>query len=210
MKTITKIVLTGGPCAGKSTALDRIKQLFTDKGYKVIFVSETASDMILGGIAFGSIPKVDFQSVLLAFQLCREKGFEHCARKLPDEKILIVCDRGAMDGKAYMDNDEWTEVLSRQGTSETELMGMYDAIFHMVSAADGAADGYTTADNNARTEDAELAIVLDKQLIKAWTGHPHLRIIDNSTGFEEKLCRLTQEIEHFLKGADHVNSNPSH
>ena len=33
--TITKIVITGGPCAGKSTAMSWIQNAFTQKGYKV-------------------------------------------------------------------------------------------------------------------------------------------------------------------------------
>ena len=33
---ITKIVLTGGPCAGKTTALTWINNYFTKRGYKVL------------------------------------------------------------------------------------------------------------------------------------------------------------------------------
>ena len=39
---------------------------------------------------------------------------------------------------------------------------------------------------------------MDDKLISAWTGHPHFRIIDNSTDFEEKLERLLKEIASFL------------
>ena len=198
MQAITKIALTGGPCAGKSTALSRIGQLFTGLGYKVIFVSETATDLILGGIAFGSIPTVDFQTSVLALQLFREKNFEACARKLPDEKILIVCDRGALDGKAYISPDEFAEILDRASTSEAELLANYDAVFHLVSSADGAAEYYSTEQNTARTESPEQAAMLDRAVIEAWAGHPHFRVIDNSTGFEEKLRRLMREIKHFL------------
>jgi len=202
VKTITKIVLTGGPCAGKSTALSRIEQLFTDIGYKVIFVSETATDIILGGIAFGSIPKLDFQTQLLSLQLFREKMFVNCAQQLPDEKILIVCDRGALDGKAYMTADEFAEVMNRLDTNEIELWDNYDAVFHLVSSADGAVEYYSLEQNAARTESAEQATILDRALIEAWTGHPHFRVIDNSTGFEEKLRRLMLEISHFLGRPD--------
>ena len=34
-KSITKIVLTGGPCAGKTTALSRIQEFFSNIGYHV-------------------------------------------------------------------------------------------------------------------------------------------------------------------------------
>lgn len=40
---IHKIVLTGGPCGGKSTGLSKIEQELTEKGYKVFIVPETAT-----------------------------------------------------------------------------------------------------------------------------------------------------------------------
>ena len=43
---ITKIVITGGPCAGKSTAFSRIQEEFTTLGYKVLFISETALKLV--------------------------------------------------------------------------------------------------------------------------------------------------------------------
>ena len=48
---ITKIVITGGPCAGKTTAMGRIQREFGKMGYKVLFVSETATELITGGVA---------------------------------------------------------------------------------------------------------------------------------------------------------------
>ena len=202
MKIITKIVLTGGPCGGKSTALSRIEQAYTGMGYKVIIVSETASDLIIGGIPFGSIPDVEFQTAVLSLMLFREKMFENCAKELPDEKILIVCDRGALDNKAYLSSDDFNKLMEKLNTNEIELMGNYDAVFHLVSPADGAEEYYTTANNQARTESAKHAVELDRLLIEAWTGHPHFRVIDNSTGFEEKLRRLFLEISHFLGRPD--------
>ena len=44
-KKITKIVITGGPCAGKSTAMSYIQNEFTKKGYAVLFVPETATEL---------------------------------------------------------------------------------------------------------------------------------------------------------------------
>ena len=48
---ISKIVITGGPCAGKTTALSWIQNAFTKKGYRVLFVPETATELISGGVA---------------------------------------------------------------------------------------------------------------------------------------------------------------
>ncbi len=54
------------------------------------------------------------------------------------------------------------------------------------------------ANNAARTETPEQAAALDDKLIAAWTGHPHLRVIDNTTDFNAKMRRLIGEISSFL------------
>lgn len=61
---IGKIVLTGGPCAGKTTALARIEEELTEKGYRVFIVSESATELIKGGIKPFGISSFD----LLKFQ----------------------------------------------------------------------------------------------------------------------------------------------
>lgn len=68
----------------------------------------------------------------------------------------------------------------------------------MTTAAKGAREYYTLANNAARTETIEQASVLDDKLLAAWTGHPHLRVIDNTTDFEHKMLRLLSEISSFL------------
>ena len=197
---ITKIVITGGPCGGKSTAMSWIQNAFTQKGYKVLFIPETATELITGGIApwtCGS--NGEFQKCLLRMQLEKEKVFEQASKTMNSEKVLIVCDRGALDNKAYMSSLEFAQVLEYLKTNEVDLRDNYDAVFHLVTAAKGAADFYTTANNNARTETVEEAAAIDDKLIASWTGHPHLRVIDNSSDFEEKLKRLIAEISSFLE-----------
>lgn len=76
MKSITKIVLTGGPCAGKSTAMSWIQNAFTERGYKVLFVPETATELITGGVApwtCGS--NLDYQCCQMRLQIEQEKIF---------------------------------------------------------------------------------------------------------------------------------------
>ena len=197
--SITKIVITGGPCAGKTTGMNWIQNAFETRGYKVLFVPETATELISGGVAPWTCgTNVDYQKCQMRLQLEKEKIFEAAARTMNEEKILIVCDRGALDNKAYMDEAEFSEVQREVGMSEVELRDGYDAVFHMVTAAKGAAEYYTTENNTARRETPEEAIEKDDRLIAAWTGHPHLRIIDNSQGFEDKLKHLISEIASFL------------
>ena len=196
---ITKIVITGGPCAGKSTAMSWIQTAFTQTGYTVLFVPETATELITGGVApWTCKTNGEYQKCQLQLQLDKERIFEQAAKTMDAEKILIVCDRGALDNKAYMDNLEFARVLEYLGTNEIELRDNYDAVFHLVTAAKGAAAFYTTANNTARTETPEQAAALDDKLISAWTGHPHLRVIDNSSNFEDKIRRLIAEISSFL------------
>ena len=48
---ISKIVITGGPSAGKTTAMSWVQNAFTQMGYTVLFVPETATELITGGVA---------------------------------------------------------------------------------------------------------------------------------------------------------------
>ena len=199
MKEITKIVITGGPCAGKSTAMSWVQKAFTQMGYSVLFVPETATELITGGVAPWTCgANGDYQKCQLKLQLDKEAVFEQAAMTMAAEKVLIVCDRGALDNKAYMNDTEFSQVLEFLGTNEIELRDNYDAVFHLVTAAKGAEEFYTTANNAARTETLDEAAALDDKLISAWTGHPHLRVIDNSASFEEKMKRLVAEISSFL------------
>ena len=198
-KRISKIVITGGPCAGKTTAMSWIQNAFTKMGYAVLFVDETATQLITGGAApWLSASNRDFQLQLLQLQQAKEKAFTEIGKTMKQNKILVVCDRAAMDNCAYMTEQEFGWVMKQLNTGKIELRDHYDAVFHLVTAAKGAEKYYTLANNQARTETVEEAAALDDRLIAAWTGHPHLRIIDNSTGFEEKMLRLIKEITSFL------------
>lgn len=199
-KEVTKIVITGGPCAGKSTALSWIREEFTKKGYAVVFVPESATELILAGITRSRLQSdLEFQLAILKNQLEKEKLFEQAARKFVNEdKILIVCDRGTIDNKAYMSGFDFKQLIKMMGLSEIEMRDSYDAVFHLVTAAKGAEEFYTKANNNARSESLDEARHADSRALNAWTGHPHLRVIDNSTNFEDKIKRLIFEISSFL------------
>lgn len=96
----------------------------------------------------------------MKLQIEKEKVFEAAARTMDSDKILIVCDRGALDNKAYMTEAEFATVIQHIGANEVELRDNYDAVFHLVTAAKGAEEFYTTANNTARTETVEQAAVL--------------------------------------------------
>lgn len=197
---VTKIVITGGPCAGKTTAMSWIQNEFTKMGYSVLFVPETATELISGGVAPWTLnSNLDYQLCQMKLQIEKEKIFEQASTKMfNSNKVLIVCDRGTIDNKAYMSEYEFKTALATLGLNETELRDTYDAVFHLVTAAKGAEEFYTLSNNQARTETVEEAAAMDDKLISAWTGHPHFRIIDNSEGFEDKMKHLIREIASFL------------
>lgn len=196
---LTKIVITGGPCGGKSTAMSWIQNAFATMGYTVLFVPETATELISGGVAPWTCgTNGEYQKCQMKLQLEKEKVFEQGARSMKVDKILMVCDRGALDNKVYMNEEEYQAVLDFLNTNEIELRDNYDAVFHLVTAAKGATEFYTLSNNAARIESVEQAIAMDDKFIHCWTGHPHLRVIDNSTNFENKMKRLIAEISSFL------------
>ena len=198
-KDIKKIVITGGPCAGKTTALSWIQNAFTARGYAVLFVAETASELIVGGVTPARCQEnIDFQRALISLQMHKELVYEQVAETLKADKVLIVCDRGILDNKAYMTENEFQRIAKGFGRTEVALRDEYDAVFHLVTAAKGAQEAYTLKNNEARTETLEEAAALDDRLIAAWTGHPRLRVIDNSVSFETKLKTLIAEIAAFL------------
>lgn len=196
---VSKIVITGGPCAGKSTALSAIEEEFIKLGYSVLFVPETATELINGGIApWTCKTSDDFQKYLMRLQIEKENIFYSAASSMANDKVLIVCDRGMLDNKAYMTQDGFNSALVDLNLNEVELRDNYDAVFHLVTAANGAKEFYTTENNTARTETVEEAIALDEKLLSAWTGHPHLRVIDNKSSFKDKIKTLISEISSFL------------
>ena len=198
-KQIAKIVITGGPCAGKTTAMSWIQNNFVSRGWTVFFVDETATELMTGGALLTLAEhNREYQRALLTLMLAKEQAFTAIAEDARAERVLIVCDRGALDNRAYMTEAEFQWVLGAMGTDEVTLRDDYDAVFHLVTAAKGAEQFYTTANNAARYETPEQARAVDDRIIAAWTGHPHLRVIGNETEFEDKMVRLITEISAFL------------
>ena len=197
---IYRIVITGGPCAGKSSALEHIRQELSPLGWTVLVMSETATELISSGIApWTCKTPTEYQSYQIRLQTEKERIFLSAAENMDAEKVLIVCDRGLMDNLAYMGYEDFESILSELGTTPKEVRNSYDAVFHLITAALGAECFYTTANNTARTETVEQAIDIDRRTSAAWVGHPHFRVIDNGTDFEGKLKRLIGEILNFIE-----------
>ena len=205
MNDIKKIVLTGGPCAGKTTALVRVIEHFSSLGYKVFTIPEVPTLFTQAGMNYLTKNKAFFyegEKATLEIQIALEDKFLRMAEQCSKPSI-IVCDRGAMDISAYMEPQMWEELTRAVGTTTPQLRERYDAVLHLVSAADGAEQYYTTANNAQRYEQMNeeglrIARLLDKKVIHAWTGHPHLRVINNHDDFETKMRRVIKEIRGVL------------
>ena len=199
MKDIKKIVITGGPCAGKSTALKTVKESLENIGYTVLLLPELATDLITNGISpqtCGS--SFEYQKLQMRLQFEKEKVYTLAADLMDNEKIVILCDRGVMDSKAYVTKEEFSKALSDLSLNETVLRDNYDAVFHLLTTAKGKEEEYTLSNNSARSESIEQARRLDDLTLAAWTGTPHLRVIDNNGNFEDKKASLIKEIMFFL------------
>ncbi len=197
-----KIVLTGGPCAGKTSALSRIEEYFTELGYKVLIVSESATELIKGGakpFGDGALSLIDFQDIILKYQLQKEMIYDNIASKFKyTDKVIIIYDRGLMDNSAYINEYEFNRLLERNHLTKLELMDRYDMVLHLVTAADGAESFYTLENNEARSEGIAEAIKLDRKTMTAWQGHQNLHIIDNSVSFDEKMNSVIRKIDNLL------------
>jgi len=196
-KRVYKIVLTGGPCGGKTTGQSRLCTFFENLGWKVFRVPETASVLLSGGIKFSDLSADEafkFQENLLKTMLQIENTFFELAESCPRD-CLVICDRGAMDASAYISKEKWQQIMTSNGWNSVELRdNRYNQIVHMVTAANGAEDFYTTEDHSCRSEGMELARELDYKAAAAWVGHPYFDVVDNSTDFEKKIRRMIASI----------------
>lgn len=193
MHKVYEFVITGGPCAGKTTGLSKLDRVFTNRGYKVIIVAETATEVILSGITPNDFSTIAFQQVIISRGLNKEKTVRKAVRDIPKD-VVIFYDRGILDSKAYMEHSDFLRILKSHKKTEIEVRDRYDAVFHLVTAAIGAESHYTKQNNKARRETLEEAIIADQKTRDAWKGHPHLRVIDNSTDFDDKIDRLIKEV----------------
>jgi CYTH domain-containing protein/predicted ATPase len=192
--SVYRIVLTGGPCGGKSTALTLLRDRISALGFSVYLVPETPTLLATGGVPLGVLAErlIRHEANIVALMMALEDAFIDVARA-SGRPSVVFCDRGVMDVAAYMPPTAWQALLDERGWTVSALRDQrYDAVLHLVTAAAGAEAFYTTQNNAARTETAEQARALDARVAQAWVGHPRLRVIDNSTPFEDKVRRVAE------------------
>jgi thymidylate kinase len=208
-QNVFKICVTGGPCAGKTTAMAQIQEKLREMGIRVYVVPEAAT-LVYNGGGFIDAGKMDthqsikLHSVLIRYIMDMEDHFVNLAvlNDNPDDIAVVLCDRGAMDPSAYMKKEEWQALLDEHGWNCVNLRDKrYDGVIHMVTAADGAEEHYTQENNKARYENTlEKAKEQDQKLRDAWVGHPQFVIVHNKDcpKFEDKIRKVYTTVLHMI------------
>ncbi len=174
-----RIVLTGGPGGGKTTAADLIRR---EVGDQIVIVPEAATMLFSGGF-----PRHDDFGARCSAQ----KAIYHVQRNLEDvhsslypDRILL-CDRGTLDSVVYWPGDTDADFYQTLGTTFEQEVQRYDAVIFFETAAVGNLS--IEGGNPERTESIEQAVALDRRLQALWEKHPNYCFIRHEKSFFKKL-----------------------
>jgi len=183
----TRIVLTGGPGGGKTTAADLFRR---EIGDRVVIVPETATMLFTGGFPRlgGPAARRATQSAIFHAQ----RAIEEIQGALYPGRILL-CDRGTIDGAAYWPEGSPKNFFETMETSLEAELERYDAVLFFESAAVG--DIRIEGGNPSRVEDNAEARRLDGRLRDLWSQHPAYRFIPHTSSFFAKLQHGLRELE---------------
>ena len=188
-----RIVITGGPGAGKTTALDLIRREFSGK---IASVPESATMIFSGGIERSTNSKVLKSQQIAIFNL--QKNLEDIQRATYPE-CIILCDRGTLDGLAYWPDNE-DDFFNQMNTSLEQEFSRYDAVIFFETAAKS---GESIRSNNPiRNESETAAIALETKLQKVWSKHPNFNLVVSSESFIHKVMFGIMTIENIIKQYD--------
>lgn len=182
-----RVVLTGGPGAGKSAILELVRAT----ACRHVRVLPEAASIVFGG----GFPRHDGPEARRAAQ----RAIFHVQRELEtlgetENAAILLCDRGTLDGLAYWPGDPddlWEAVHS---SLEAELQ-RYAAVIHLRTPA--ASQGYNHL-NPIRTETAEAAELIDAHIADVWAAHPRVTTIAASGDFLVKVKAALEVIRSEL------------
>lgn len=192
-----RIVLTGGPGAGKTAVLELIRQYFCAH---VNVLLESAGIVFGGGFPRDASDGVRRASQRAIYYVQRELEAAAESRN----PAIVLCDRGTVDGAAYWPGPEplWSSVASSR---ETEL-ARYDAVIHLRSPTVG--NGYNH-ENPLRIESAEEAARIDLRIAREWEGHPRRFSIEATPDFLAKGRRALEILRRELPECCRAHVVPS-
>lgn len=186
---VRRIVLTGGPGSGKSTAAAFLAREFVDDLW---VLPESATLLYKGGLprATGDLGQQVAQRAIFTVQRSLEE-----ATALQHPGRVQLCDRATVDGAAYWP-DGPDDFFPAMGTTRTSELARYDAVVFMHTAALLPA-GYER-DLDVRTEDREQAVELDRRIFELYEQHPVIVSIESSASFLDKLTRVRNAIDELV------------
>ena len=206
---VKEIAIVGGPGGGKTSLFDYLAKELPKRKIRGFVVEECATKFIKGGIPdIAEIaekdPKkyIEIERQMLLTHLADRKNVRNMADVFGGERgalrCAIFCDRGGMDVKSYLPGTPeniFEAILEEERLTLWDVRDSYDAVIYLRSAALGAEKYYTTTNNPARQEKNLCdARAMDERTLRAWIGHPHLKIIESRENFEEKKKRALQAI----------------
>jgi len=175
-----RIVLSGGPGGGKTTAADLFRR---EIGDKVVVVPEAATILYSGGFPRASEEQAQARKSLQAAIYHVQRNLEDVQSCCYPERILL-CDRGTIDGAAYWPGGPAGFFEALGTTLEAELE-RYDAAIFFETAAVGGLE--VEGGNPMRTESNAEALVLDRALRALWSKHPRFVVVPHNASFFKKI-----------------------
>jgi hypothetical protein len=196
---IPRVVLTGGPNGGKTTALEELKERLPKLDITPIIVPELATFLYTCGVRWVDVENNEtgsfrFQANMIKSQMANEDMLFRFAHLTPGNTKVMICDRGTIDNLVYA-KDEWQDDIQSEVGSLGLLKRRYDGIIHLNSRAWG--EGYTTENNPARWETRELAQKVDQRTWEMWEMGPkvpHLRV-NHAENWETKIETVVRAIK---------------
>jgi predicted ATPase len=184
-----RIAVTGGPGAGKTTAVDLFRR---ELGDAVVVVPEAGTLLFSGGFPRSDLPGPRKAAQMAIYQT--QRYLEAAYAELFPERILL-CDRGTLDGAAYWPEDG-SNFFESIGTTFDVEAARYDAVIFFETAAAGG--NSIEGGNPFRTETIPEAVVLDKRLQQVWSRHPDFTLVPHHPSFFRKLTMALGAIESRL------------
>lgn len=112
--------------------------------------------------------------------------------------VVILIDRGLMDGSAYVSRSQWQALMDDLGVSTVQIRdNRYDAVIHLATAAFGAESFYETEiDGQARYENLDEARQKDESLRHVYMGHQKWIFISNEecSDFNDKIKKTKEAV----------------
>ena len=184
---MTRIVITGGPGAGKTALIELLRKSLPAN---VAFVPEAATIVFGGGF-----PRVATRTGVESAQRAIASVQREIERAVASDGATAValCDRGTLDGLAYWPGTE-VEFFQALGTTRAQQLERYAAVIHLRTPS---ADHYDHS-NPVRLESAAAAQQMDVGIAAAWRGHGHVHFVESSTDFLAKAQQALGAIEQEL------------